>query len=783
MPAARAARAAAADRMRGGSGVSARRTVLPMDVEQRTREAAADIITGVRRDANDSELLLDWGLNSTSVAAVEREVTRYRSAGSELLTALMTTAEARKQAAVAVAPAEAETPIVVGSEQVLPTAVAEMTKEERHRLATKWGTARYSEAQKSAKKLSYRKVYVEGVALFGKDAMPNRSVLQERVMAGEIGTSPNRRGRPKTVDDCITEQLLLFNAVLRESKIAVYKSTVITQFKTLITDTGLMRKFIHEDGEWNEKKIDNWYQRHFLASEGVSTGHQRPIDVHREQWKTAANCKIYFDDASDALQWAGIAYETGAPPFVLTEDHLKLSEDDFRRVVLDHPPELEYHVEKAHLALSLDECKLLLATHDDTHRRAERTLRIGKDDDGAVLSAKSACALSGMGGSHASFERARPGFVFASDTLDPGWIVGAPKARVHGVCFDVPYYENNTKGSFTGELFLDFLKHSFVPVIQRSGPDSRAVLIGDGVQSHLTLENLRFMVQNNIRFVPRPPYTSDETQNEDLVTFHVLRNHKTCGYNKLKQERLVHVALNETPRRTSLNFTDAMPCVEPGWTIATSEENNARAWRAGGLRPFTRLPQRLFELREAKKAKRSAAAVASALRSGRRGPDDLTRMNDADFLNWTKVLATAPTVAKRGRQADGEEEEEEGGEGESADGGAGSLTCRLGASAIFNTVHEKRGHLAAFHSDVRDVKGMDKENLSKFLKAIAEKDSTFNESYPGTKDLAKLKIIDWLGAQYGFLDEKTGEVANSILQWWRNAKHDGRLFRRQLIVF
>ena len=84
--------------------------------------------------------------------------------------------------------------------------------------------------------------------------------------------------------------------------------------------------------------------------------------------------------------------------------------------------------------------------------------------------------------------------------------------------------------------------------------------------------------------------------------------------------------------------------------------------------------------------------------------------------HWTKVLATAPTVAKRGRQTDGEEEEEEGGEGESADGGASSLTCRLGASAIFNTVHEKRGHLAAFRSDVRDVKGMDKENLAKFIK-------------------------------------------------------------------
>jgi len=137
-------------------------------------------------------------------------------------------------------------------------------------------------------------------------------------------------------------------------------------------------------------------------------------------------------------------------------------------------------------------------------------------------------------------------------------------------------------------------------------------------------------------------------------------------------------------------------------------------------------------------------------------------VDDAGFLQWTKVLATAPAVAKRGRPVDGDDEDEGGG-GEGAQGGVGSLTCRLGASAIFNTAHEKRGHLAAFHSDVRDVKGMDKENLAKFIKAIAEKDSTFNESYPGTKDLAKLKVIDWLGAQYGFADEKTGEVANSIL--------------------
>ena len=93
----------------------------------------------------------------------------------------MVTAEARKQAAAAVAPTStpAETPIVVGSEKVLPTAVAEMTKEEQRRLATKRGrgAARYSEARKANKKISYDLVIIEGVALFGKDAMPPETVL------------------------------------------------------------------------------------------------------------------------------------------------------------------------------------------------------------------------------------------------------------------------------------------------------------------------------------------------------------------------------------------------------------------------------------------------------------------------------------------------------------------------------------------------------------------------------------------------------------------------------
>ena len=82
--------------------------------------------------------------------------------------------------------------------------------------------------------------------------------------------------------------------------------------------------------------------------------------------------------------------------------------------------------------------------------------------------------------------------------------------------------------------------------------DEWIVCFLDGVQSHLTENVLKFCVQNNTKLVPRPPNTSDKIQNEDLWTFWILRNDKTFGYNKLKQERFQWVLHNT--KRKALNF-------------------------------------------------------------------------------------------------------------------------------------------------------------------------------------------------------------------------------------
>lgn len=72
---------------------------------------------------------------------------------------------------------------------------------------------------------------------------------------------------------------------------------------------------------------------------------------------------------------------------------------------------------------------------------------------------------------------------------------------------------------------------------------------------------LDFFALNNIEPGLRPPNTSHVVQNEDLVTFWQLRNDSTNGINPTKQAWFCKILL-ETGR-TSLNYSDAMPCLTP----------------------------------------------------------------------------------------------------------------------------------------------------------------------------------------------------------------------------
>jgi hypothetical protein len=123
----------------------------------------------------------------------------------------------------------------------------------------------------------------------------------------------------------------------------------------------------------------------------------------------------------------------------------------------------------------------------------------------------------------------------------------------------------------------------------------------DGVQTHVTEPMLIWLELNDHYLGLRCSWTSHATQNEDLITFWVFRNESLFGFNKMKQQKLLKVLMHEG--RTSLNYSDAMSCVRPGWEVAHNKHNQETAWRLGGLRPFTRLPQILMEWRDAKEAR------------------------------------------------------------------------------------------------------------------------------------------------------------------------------------
>ena len=495
------------------------------------------------------------------------------------------------------------------------------------------------------------------------------------------------------------------------------------------------------------------YYRHFLALPGVSTGSQRPLDLHRARWQTSQNACIFYDHARVELLDAGIAVLTGNEKFEVRAEHLSLSKGSFAKIVCEHSPELEYISSEAHRALSLDELKLLLSTRDDTHRQCEKTLRCGVDDDGETLSAKSSCAMSGIGGSHANFEAAKPGFVVASESFDPQWFTHAPTAVINGKRHS-PFYEGNEKGSFDGRMFVKYLEY----VVSIKKKEERAVVFGDGVQTHLMHETVTFVLESNIRFVPRPPNTSGKIQNEDLWTFWIFRNHKTLGYSKVKQMHLFKILNREG--RTSLGFQDAMAVAKPGWEHAMNMYSNMKAWKMGGLRPFNRLPEMLFrwdEMRveEGRRQREEKAAATAAKKSG---SGKAKKGGDKQHPNWEALLAKAPVQLglgsrkRAGKSGDddgddksGENSNDEVGDEELASGGG-----RIGAAASFNCAPHKKLSLSYFLQEAKAIKSMKADELKKYIKEIKKKDPSWEPEYE-TQAQAQLAIIEYNGEKlYGF---------------------------------
>ena len=229
----RAARAAANDRLQGGSGAVPRRESGPLDF--RVRQAAFDVMTRVRGSAADRELHLDWALGATNVPAILKAIADFE--GTAAGDAILLTAAARQQAAddaVAkkssatktpsvkfFAPGVVDAPITCGNETHMLSEISTMEKVRRHRLACKWASTKYQ----TDKKASSRAVAAEAATIFGADAAPAYNSITKMVNRGKTGMSPSSVGRPRIVPPSVTQMIVQFAGAIRAIKVPVYLGT------------------------------------------------------------------------------------------------------------------------------------------------------------------------------------------------------------------------------------------------------------------------------------------------------------------------------------------------------------------------------------------------------------------------------------------------------------------------------------------------------------------------------------------------------------------------------
>ena len=117
-------------------------------------------------------------------------------------------------------------------------------------------------------------------------------------------------------------------------------------------------------------------------------------------------------------------------------------------------------------------------------------------------------------------------------------------------------------------------------------------------------------------------------------------------------------------------------------------------------------------------------------------------------LNWNALVASAPAAVKRGRAA--EETDDGGVADEGTDDGGVVTSGRLNAAALFNCPEDRRGHLAYFHQEVKEIKAMLKPDLVAYLEDIRkEKDPSFAVQFTSVTQ-ARLALIDWNADYYGF---------------------------------
>ena len=149
--------------------------------------------------------------------------------------------------------------------------------------------------------------------IFGEEATPSaahiRKLVQRNAKGKQAVPSPKRVGRPKSLPDEVTGKIIQFESLLRSYSIPVFRCTVIAHLMRLVEGTGMHAKFLDSEGDWDQHKLNHWYDRRLKGDhKEVRSGKQRPLDIARSEWEKEDAVSPFYDHTRDMLIKAGIAY-------------------------------------------------------------------------------------------------------------------------------------------------------------------------------------------------------------------------------------------------------------------------------------------------------------------------------------------------------------------------------------------------------------------------------------------------------------------------------------------
>lgn len=458
------------------------------------------------------------------------------------------------------APAAAPAPTTEKTKGSLPTDVEVGSKQKIQQFMAKEAGAH---VKKSKNALSYREAATLVNEKYESYGVTVSHVLVHRY-ANNDEYDPSPKGRAGYLPAEFYERLCKWIRAMRALRFPMFKDTVVAAANYTLEGTNYLQKFKHQ-------RLDSdWYYR-FLKTHNhlFSTANQRPLEITRAKWATAANIGQWYDMIADVLVDKGLAvknpnYDVNAKP----------GSADCEPI----------HITKPDRILSFDESRIELDMTQATKSNESRTI-VDKQAPASSrqesLANKGGLCGTGVGGSTAS-GKALPGlFIMASGSIEASWCTPAPLsdfldgsgARV------AAKFTCNPKGGVRDCVGVQYLSHVIVPLFPDLSEDNPVVLICDGHGSHLTLDLLEYCRAHHVHVVLRVPHTTHLTQGEDVRNFKIFKPAVRTQKNEALQENIsrgVFRLLNK----------DFMRVVEPAWRKAFSTENNLKGWRETGISPF-----------------------------------------------------------------------------------------------------------------------------------------------------------------------------------------------------